>query len=52
MPAYNAESTVELTYKAIPQGVVSEVILVDDCSKDRTVEVAEKLGITVIRHQE
>ena len=52
MPAYNAESTVEQTYRDIPRSSVDEVILVDDCSKDRTVEVARSLGITTIVHPE
>jgi glycosyltransferase involved in cell wall biosynthesis len=51
MPAYNAEKTVERTVRDIPPGTVDEVILVDDCSKDRTVEVARSLGITVIPHE-
>ena len=51
MPAYNAEKTLEQTYSEIPQDVVDLVILVDDCSKDRTVEIAQQLGISiVIRH--
>jgi len=52
MPAYNAERTVERIFKDIPKGCYSECILVDDCSSDRTCEVAEKLGITVIRHEQ
>lgn len=51
MPAYNAELTLERTVADIPKGSVDEVILVDDCSKDRTVEVARSLGITVIPHE-
>ncbi|GJM22401.1 MAG: glycosyl transferase family 2 [Planctomycetota bacterium] len=51
MPAYNAEQTLEVTFGDIDQDVVSEVILVDDCSSDRTSEVAERLGITTIRHE-
>ena len=51
MPAYNAEKTLERTIKDIPAGSVAEVILVDDCSKDGTVALANKLGLTVIRHQ-
>ncbi len=50
MPAYNAELTVERTLRDIPAGVADEVILVDDCSRDRTVEVARALGLTVITH--
>jgi len=50
MPAYNAELTLEKTYRDIPQGSVAEVILNDDASQDRTVEIAGKLGITILRH--
>jgi len=51
MPAYNAASTLPQTIADIPPGTVDEVILVDDCSKDNTVEVAKGLGLTVIRHE-
>ena len=52
MPAYNAEKTLEQTYKEIPFNIVDEVILVDDFSKDDTFEEARKLGINkVIRHE-
>lgn len=51
MPAYNAEATLERTLRDIPPGTVDEIILVDDCSRDRTVEVAKALGLTVIQHQ-
>lgn len=50
MPAYKAEKTIEKTFKEIPKGLVSKVILVDDNSKDKTSEVAQKLGFTVFRH--
>lgn len=51
-PAYNAEKTIADTYREIPFDIVDEVILVDDCSRDNTVEVAEKLGIKhIIRHE-
>jgi glycosyltransferase involved in cell wall biosynthesis len=52
MPAYNAERTLEKTHRDIPAGIVDEVILCDDHSHDRTVEVAERLGLTVIRHDQ
>jgi glycosyltransferase involved in cell wall biosynthesis len=52
MPAYNAEKTLERTVRDIPQGSVDSIILVDDCSRDKTVEVAEKMGLKVIRHTE
>ena len=41
----------EQTYREIPADIVDEVILVDDCSSDGTVEVAQLLGIRhVLRH--
>jgi glycosyltransferase involved in cell wall biosynthesis len=51
MPAYNAETTLERTLADIPSGSVDEIILVDDCSKDGTVELARRLGLTVIEHE-
>jgi glycosyltransferase involved in cell wall biosynthesis len=52
MPAYNAESTLEKTFRDIPAGCVDEVILTDDQSKDNTVAIARRLGITVLEHQQ
>ncbi len=49
MPAYNAESTLEATVREIPD-LVDIRILVDDYSKDKTVAVARKLGLTVFEH--
>ena len=50
MPAYNAEKTLIKTFNDIPQGLSTEVILVDDKSHDKTVKIAKKLGLTVFRH--
>lgn len=51
MPAYNAESTLEKTYAEIPHDIADEVILVDDCSLDQTVEKAQAIGIKhIIQH--
>jgi glycosyltransferase involved in cell wall biosynthesis len=52
LPAYNAENTLEMTYKEIPFDIVDEVILVDDSSRDKTVEVAKRIGINhIIKHE-
>ncbi len=45
LPAYNAEQTLRQTYREIPFEIVDEVVLVDDASSDKTVEVARELGI-------
>jgi glycosyltransferase involved in cell wall biosynthesis len=50
MPALNAAKTLELTVGSIPRDVVDEVILVDDRSTDETLEVARRLGVSVIWH--
>src|SRR5919198_967883 len=47
---YNAELTLAATLADVPVGSVDEVILVDDGSKDRTVQVAREMGLTVIEH--
>jgi glycosyltransferase involved in cell wall biosynthesis len=45
LPAYNASKTLAKTYQEIDFSIVDEVILVDDQSKDNTVEEARRLGI-------
>ena len=50
MPAYNAEKTLQKTYDEIPKDIVDEIILIDDASKDKTVDVAKKLGIRTFIH--
>ena len=52
LPAYNAGMTLEMTYNEIPFDIVDDVILVDDASKDNTVEVGKRLGIKhIISHE-
>jgi glycosyltransferase involved in cell wall biosynthesis len=52
LPAYNASKTIEKTYNEIDFSIVDDVILVDDLSKDDTVEVGKKLGIKhIIVHE-
>lgn len=53
LPAYNAAKTLEITYNEIPFDLVDEVVLVDDASRDNTVEEARKLGIRhIVQHQQ
>jgi glycosyltransferase involved in cell wall biosynthesis len=49
LPAYNAEKTLEATVREIPD-LVDTCILVDDHSKDGTVELAHELGLQVFVH--
>ncbi len=51
MPAYNASRTLRQTVDEIDRTIVDEIIVVDDCSKDTTVQVATELGLKVFRHQ-
>lgn len=50
MPAYKAALTLERTLKELDRSVVDDVILVDDCSPDNTVEVARTLGLRTLVH--
>lgn len=53
MPAYNAEKTLAQTLEEVPMDIVDHIILVDDKSRDNTVETALQLGIEyVITHEE
>ncbi len=53
LPAYNAAQTLEKTYREIPMDMVDEVILVDDKSRDNTIEVAKSLGIKhIVAHEQ
>ena len=49
-PAYNAEETIERTYRDIPLDIVDDVLLVDDNSSDKTVIVGKRLGIKSFIH--
>ncbi len=51
MPAYNAAKTLERTVSEVPD-FVDEIIVVDDRSTDDTVEVARRLGLHTIRHEQ
>jgi len=51
LPAYNAAQTLPQTLRDLPEAYRKDVILVDDCSTDDTVKVAEGLGLRVVRHE-
>ncbi|MEY2468416.1 MAG: hypothetical protein QOF21_1114 [Actinomycetota bacterium] len=48
MPAFNAAQTLRSTWESIPDGVVDEVLLVDDDSSDATLDEAARLPIRTI----
>ena len=50
MPAYNASRTLADTVHAIPPGYYDEIVVVDDHSRDDTVERARALNLKAIRH--
>jgi glycosyltransferase involved in cell wall biosynthesis len=52
MPAYNAARTIERTYREIPLDLVDEVIVTDDASHDETVEIARRLGLRTLVHEQ
>ena len=51
MPAYRAEKTLRATFEQLPHEVVDKVLVVDDASRDRTVEAARELGLKTFVHQ-
>jgi len=49
MPAYNAAQTLRRTYdEVMAQGIVDEVVVVDDASHDETLAVAKSLPKTIV----
>ena len=52
LPAYNAARTLEKTVAEIPADVVDTILLVDDSSKDETIEIAHRLGLQVFPHEQ
>jgi glycosyltransferase involved in cell wall biosynthesis len=50
LPAYNAEKTLRKTVADIPRDYVDDIILVDDFSKDKTLRVANELGLITHKH--
>jgi glycosyltransferase involved in cell wall biosynthesis len=51
LPAYNAARTLERTVEEMPREIVDEVLLIDDNSKDETVQFGQRLGLRVFVHE-
>jgi glycosyltransferase involved in cell wall biosynthesis len=50
LTAHNSAKTLERTVRDIPENLVDEIILVDDFSHDDTCKIAEKIGLTIFKH--
>ena len=50
LPAYNEERVIADVIRALKDRGYRRIIVVDDCSKDRTNEVAKQEGAVVLRH--
>ncbi|MGC8605555.1 MAG: glycosyltransferase family 2 protein [Desulfomonilaceae bacterium] len=50
LPAYNAEKTLERTVSELDRQIVDEILLVDDFSRDHTVNLARSMGIRSFLH--
>jgi dolichol-phosphate mannosyltransferase len=50
LPALNEAGKVGATISKVPEGVVDAILVVDDCSTDKTGAEASSLGAIVIRH--
>ncbi len=50
MPAYNAARTLHMTYAELPHDIVDLVIVVDDGSRDETIQIARQLGLELFVH--
>lgn len=52
LPAYNAVRTLKKVYQGIDRRIISNIVLVDDGSKDDTGAFSKKLGIDTIIHRQ
>lgn len=51
MPGYNVGNVIAKAAQAIPAGTADHILVIDDCSKDNTSEMAKKAGLDVVRHE-
>src|SRR5690348_6282078 len=57
IPCFNEETTLPLVINSIPKKIrgvdLIETLIIDDGSKDKTIEVARKLGVNhIVRHKQ
>ena len=52
LPAYNAANTLERTLADLDRAQIHEIIVCDDASTDDTVRIAERLPVTLLRHDQ
>ena len=52
IPAFNEEASINFVLAAVPPGLVSEVIVVDNASTDATGDAARKHGARVVREEQ
>lgn len=50
IPCYNEELSIEKVIKSLPKDIF-EIIIVDNNSTDRTVEIADNMGVQVVREK-
>ncbi len=52
MLAFNVERTLAKTFHALPESLKPHVLVGDNCSTDRTHDIARGLGLQVLRHEQ
>jgi glycosyltransferase involved in cell wall biosynthesis len=51
IPAFNEEKEIGNVIKRLKKTLDVKIIVVDDCSQDKTSQIAKKLGVKVIKHE-
>jgi len=51
IPAYNEEKNIGETIRRLKKSLEAKIIVVNDCSRDKTKQVAKSFGVKVINHK-